>query len=56
MKTVWKHIFAALLLLLVMTAAVTPAFAASDGAAPAEAGEQAEDQGLGGKPWAPVSS
>ena len=49
MKTIWKHIFAALLLLLVMTAAVTPAFAASGDAAPAEAEEQVEDQGLSGK-------
>lgn len=49
MKTIWKHIFAALLLLIVMTAVTTPAFAAGDAAAPAQVEEQVEDQGINGK-------
>ena len=47
MKTIWKHIFAALLLLVVMTAVATPAFAAGD--EPAAAEEQVEDEGISGK-------
>ena len=49
MKTIWKHIFTALLLLTVMAAVTVPAFAAGEDA-PAPAGaEEAEDQSVSGK-------